>query len=201
MGVRGPSRARANHEAPEHEVESATRVETARPSNEVDASNEARPERPEPAVVAAMEPKPEPIVAPPPVPAARPMPAAAAAVVKPAQPKPDNRPLDANTGVANIQTQGSLGSGVVARMLGRSGAMMRTCYQNAARGASRNDFASVSVSFTIDEAGMVRSPKAGSHPLPGLSACVTDALKRVRSDQKPDVGVVKVEAQVSFRPL
>jgi serine/threonine-protein kinase len=201
LGGRGPSRARANHEAAEHEAESAARTEATRPGSEVDASNEARPERPEPSVVAAMEPRPEPIVAPPPVPAAQPIPAAAAAVVKPAQPKPDNRPLDASSGVANIQTQGSLGSGVVARMLGRSAALMRTCYQSAARGAARNDFASVSVSFTIDEAGQVRSPKAGAHPLPGLSACVSDALKRVRSDQKPDVGVVKVEAQVSFRPL
>ena len=78
---------------------------------------------------------------------------------------------------------------------------MRTCYQTAARAAGRNDFGSVTVSFNIDEAGGVRSGKAGSHALPGLSNCIGDALKRVRSDQKPDVGIVKVEAQVSFRPM
>jgi serine/threonine-protein kinase len=199
--ARNQQRARANHEAAESESESAARSESARPSNEVDAS-EPRSERPDPAVSAAMEPRPEPIVAPPPVPAAQPSPAAQpVAAAKSAPAKPDNRPLDANAAFANIQTQGSLGSGVVARMLSRAVPLMRTCYQTAARGAGRNDFSSVSLSFTIDEAGLLRNTKAGSHALSGLSSCVSDALKRVRSDQKPDVGVVKVEAQVSFRPL
>jgi hypothetical protein len=86
-------------------------------------------------------------------------------------------------------------------MLGRALPLMRTCYQTAARSAGRNDFSAVSVSFNIDEAGKVSAGKASSHTLPGLSNCVNDALKRVRSDQKPDVGIVKVEAQVSFRPM
>jgi hypothetical protein len=86
-------------------------------------------------------------------------------------------------------------------MLGRAAPLMRSCYQSAAHAAGRNDFASITVSFTIDEAGNARSGKASSHALPGLSNCVADALRRVRSDQKPDVGTVKVEAQVSFRPM
>jgi serine/threonine protein kinase len=188
------NRARVSHEENEPDVAAVA----PRPGIEVDAS-EAKPD---PSVSAAAEPRAEPIVPPPAVPAAvQPKPAPApVAVAKPAPPK-DNRPLDANTAFANIQTQGSLGAGVIGRSLGRSTALMRTCYQTAARAASRNDFSPATVSFTIDEAGLVRNPKAGAHSLPGLSSCVADALKRVRSDQKPDVGVVKVEAQVSFRPL
>lgn len=194
FAARNNGRARSNHEAAEPEVALPARSE-ARPSAEVDAAAE-RKELQAPAVVELkpMEPAPTPIV---PV-QAKP---AVVASAKPAPVKPDTRPLDANTSFANIQTQGSLGSGVVSRILGRSAALMRGCYQTAARGASRNDFAAVSLSFTIDEAGLLRGPKAGPHALPGLSSCITEALKRVRSDQRPDVGTVKVEAQVSFHPL
>jgi hypothetical protein len=153
-------------------------------------------------VVAAPEPKAiEPFAPPAPAPVA-PAPApVAVAQPKPSAPKVDNRPLDANTSFAGVTAQGSLGTSVVNRMLGRSASLMKACYQSAARAAGRNDFAPVAISLTIDEAGLVRSPKAGAHALPGLAACITDGLKKVRSDQKPDVGVVKVEAQVSFRPL
>jgi eukaryotic-like serine/threonine-protein kinase len=173
-------------------AEASVRSES-RPQLEVDASAD----RPEP--VAPPEPKAVEPVAPAPVPvAAQPAPVA---TPKPSLPKPDTRPLDANPAFAGVSAQGSLGTSVVNRMLARSTGLMRACYQTAARAAGRNDFAPVAISLTIDEAGLVHNPKAGAHALPGLSACITDGLKRVRSDQKPDVGVVKVEAQVSFRPL
>jgi hypothetical protein len=168
---------------------------------EVVARNEPAPQpeiearKPEP--VAPPEPKAVEPVAPAPAPVAQP----AVAPPKPAAPKPDTRPLGANATFASVQAQGSLGASVVSRMLGRSTSLMQACYQTAAKAAGRNDFAPVAISLTIDEAGLVHSPKAGAHGLPGLSACITEGLKRVRSDQKPDVGVVKVEAQVSFRPL
>jgi len=186
------SRSRGTHEAPDAaQAELAPVRNESRPSYEVDAS-EPRIE-----VQAAPEPKPEPsaVAA---LPAAQPKPVA---VERPALPKPDTRPLDANAAFGSIQTQGSLGSGVVSRMLGRSAPLMGACYASAARAAGRNDFASLKISFNIDEAGGVRGGKVSAHALPGLSSCVTDALKRVRSDQKPDVGIVAVEAQVSFRPL
>ena len=124
-----------------------------------------------------------------------------ATAAKPALPKTANRPLDANVSFGNIQTSGSLGSGVVSRMLARTSPLVRSCYQSSARSAMRNDFAPLVLSFNIDETGGVRSAKGASHPLPGLASCAADALKRVRSDQKPDVGTVKVEVQVSFRGL
>ena len=86
-------------------------------------------------------------------------------------------------------------------MLSRTAPLLRSCYQSAARGAGRNDFSPLSLSFTIDETGGLRALKAGSHGLSSLPGCATDALKRVRADQKPDVGVVNVKVQASFRPL
>jgi hypothetical protein len=150
----------------------------------------------------------KPAAEPPPVQAARaPEPVAAAKPVasegssKGSAPKPDNRPLDANVSIGEIQTAGSLGPAVVSRLLNRTAPLLRSCYQSAARSAGRNDFSSLSLTFTIDETGGLRSPKASSHALGALPACAADALKRVRADQKPDVGTVKVQAQVSFRSL
>jgi eukaryotic-like serine/threonine-protein kinase len=192
----GASRSRNSHEAPDAAAaEPALSRSEPRPSLEIDAATEHHVEaevRVEPKAAA------EPLVVAP-LPSNLPKPAAAPE--RPALPKPDTRPLDANAAFANIQTQGSLGSGIVSRMLGRSAPLLRTCYQSAARAAGRNDFASIKVSFNIDEAGGVRASEVSSHALPGLSSCVNDALRRVRSDQKPDVGTVKVEAQVSFRPM
>jgi hypothetical protein len=120
---------------------------------------------------------------------------------KPSTPKPDTRPLDANVAFGDIQTIGSLGSAVVSRMLSRTAPLLKSCYQSAARAAARNDFAPLTLSFTIDESGGLRGGKASAHSLPSLSGCAIDTLKRVRADQKPDVGTVKVQVQVSFRPL
>lgn len=187
---------RAQHEAAEPAVDAQVREPRAALEVDSDLAALSQP------VVAPPEPKaieiPAP-TAPAPKPVA-PAPKPTAAEVKP-QPKPDNRPLDAVASIGNVQTQGSLVSSVVGRMLSRGEPLMRSCYKNAARASGQNDFAPLSFSFKIDEAGLVRAPKASSHPLPGLSGCVSDALKRLRSDQKPDVGIVKVEAQVSFRPL
>lgn len=192
-----------------HDIIEAAQAETA-------AKNEARaqfaPAESEPAdsrpdaAPAASAPEPKPALEPPPVqPVRAPEPVVAAKPAvsesKPSAPKPDNRPLDANVSFGGIETVGSLGPAVVSRMLSRTAPLLRSCYQKAARSAGRNDFSNLSLSFTIDETGGLRSPSASSHGLPSLSGCAADALKRVRADQKPDVGVVKVQAQVSFRSL
>ncbi|HEX6243157.1 MAG TPA: hypothetical protein VFZ61_19725, partial [Polyangiales bacterium] len=206
-GVSSPryaaQRAANRGRGPGHESAAAAASEPARPDPRPALEADASADKPEP-VVAAPEPKAIEPFAPAPAPAAAPAapaPVVAVAPPKPSAPKPDNRPLDANASFADISAQGSLGSSTVNRMLGRATSLMKACYQSAARAAGRNDFAPVAISLTIDEAGAVRSPKAGAHALPGLAACITDGLKKVRSDQKPDVGVVRVEAQVSFRPL
>lgn len=191
--ARGAGRGRPSHD--DTQVEANVKQEAKA------ALAEIEPVEPKAASVEPAEPKPTAEVAVSPSPVAVPKPAAAVAVEKPSLPKADNRPLDANVSFTNVQAQGSLGSGVVSRMLSRTAPLMRTCYQSAARSALRNDFAALQLTFSIDETGGVRNAKGGSHPLPGLANCVADSLKRVRSDQKPDVGIVKVEVQVSFRGL
>jgi serine/threonine-protein kinase len=194
-----------------HDIIEAAQAETAAKSEARAAlaavENDSADSRPD-AAAPASAPEAKPAVEAPPVQAVRaPEPVAAAkpapseGASKGSGPKPDNRPLDANVSIGEIQTVGSLGSAVVSRMLNRTAPLLRSCYQSAARSAGRNDFSSLSLSFTIDETGGLRSPKASSHSLSSLPACAADALKRVRADQKPDVGTVKVQAQVSFRSL
>jgi hypothetical protein len=150
------------------------------------------PEREEPAVVAAA---PQPAAAPaaqPLPPAARPAPAA----VIPAAPQR----LEATPSIAELDVEGSLGTGVVARMLGRVTSTIKRCYGDAAKRASRNDFTALPVELTIDEGGAVRNLSVGRSGLGDLSSCVNGALKRVRSERVPDVGTVQVKFKVAFSP-
>jgi hypothetical protein len=96
--------------------------------------------------------------------------------------------------------EGSLGSGVVARMLGRATPLLEGCYAEAAQKAGRNDFAAISAKLTIDETGKVRNVETSSHALPGFAKCAGDALKRLRSERTPDVGVVRAQLQISLKP-
>ena len=51
----------------------------------------------------------------------------------------------------------------------------------------------------LPELGALRGVESGAHPLAGLSRCVGDSLKRIRSENKPDIGTVRVRLQVTFR--
>jgi hypothetical protein len=146
----------------------------------------------EPAAVAAV---------PPPVVAAPVAPAAPAAVIKPvpAAPAPPQR-LEATASIADLDVEGSLGTGVVARMLGRVTSALKSCYGDAAKHANRNDFSPLPVELTIDEAGSVRNLSVGHSGLGDLSACASGALKRVRSERVPDVGTVLVKFRIAFTP-
>ena len=130
-------------------------------------------------------------------------PAAPAAVAKPtpAAPQPATpQRLEATASIADLDVEGSLGTGVVARMLGRVTSALTSCYGDAAKRANRNDFSALPVELTIDEGGAVRNLSVGRSGLGDLSACATGALKRVRSERVPDVGTVAVKFSVAFRP-
>jgi hypothetical protein len=148
----------------------------------------------EPAAVATAAPQPV-------APAAAP--AAPAAVVKPTptapQPAAPQR-LEATASIADLDVEGSLGTGVVARMLGRVTPALKSCYGDAAKRANRNDFSPLPVELTIDEAGAVRNLSVGHSGLGDLSTCASGALKRVRSERVPDVGTVAVKFRVAFKP-
>jgi serine/threonine protein kinase len=128
-----------------------------------------------------------------------PTPAPAPAAPRPVAPKAPER-LAARAAVGELEVDGSLGSGVVARMLGRATPLLEECYAEAARRAGRNNFAPLSANLTIDEMGKVRKVETSSHPLSGMAGCAADALKRLRSERTPDVGVVRAKLQITLKP-
>ncbi|MET0343391.1 MAG: protein kinase [Polyangiales bacterium] len=155
----------------------------------------AEPTRaPEPVVAAPVTPTPtpQPVT---PAPAAQPAPVA----IAPATPKPPQK-LSAEPTIAELEVDGSLGKGTVSRMLARLSPSLRTCYATAAKAAGRNDYAPLAMTFLIDEVGSVRTVSAGKHPLPELPSCAAAALKRMRSERVPDVGISTVRFSIGFTP-
>jgi len=134
-----------------------------------------------------------------PQPVAPAAPAAPVAKPTPATPATPQR-LEANASIAELDVEGSLGTGVVARMLGRVTPALKGCYGDAAKRANRNDFSALPVELTIDEGGAVRNLSVGRNGLGDLSACASSALKRVRSERVPDVGTVQVKFKIAFSP-
>ncbi|MFT3925847.1 MAG: protein kinase [Myxococcales bacterium] len=125
----------------------------------------------------------------------------AASAPKPTPAPPVKLPLRAEPSVAELSADGSLGTGVITRMLSRSTSLVRECYAKAASSAGRNDFSSLSVVLLLDETGSVREANVQSTTLPGLSSCVSGVMRRLRSDIKPDVGTVRVRFNWSLKPL
>jgi len=132
------------------------------------------------------EPKPESSATP------RPAATAAPAIVAP-------QTFDAVSRVSEVKVDGSLGTGVVGRMLSRAEPLLRQCYATAAKRSGKNQYVPMSMALTIDETGAVRQIEAGKHPLSGLSDCVAGEFKRLRSDRKPDVGTVQVRFSTEFK--
>ena len=141
------------------------------------------------------------------VPAVAPVMAPQAVAVAQPTPRPAVAPvpsgpqrLDAQPAVADLDVEGSLGSGIVSRLLTRSLGPLKSCYVEAAKRAGRNDFSSMAISLMIDEGGAVRDVHASKHGLSDLSSCASAALKRMRSDRVPDVGTVQVKFKLTFKP-
>jgi hypothetical protein len=122
-------------------------------------------------------------------------------VPPPVAPRPRAVSQRAEPKVSELDVEGSLGDGVVTRMLMRSLPLLRTCYADAAQRAGNGDLSALMVSLSIDETGSVRDVRTGTHPLPGLSSCASATLRRLRSDIKPDIGKVRVRFQVQLVPL
>ncbi len=121
-------------------------------------------------------------------------------VTPPATPAPvAPQKLDAVAKIGTLEVEGSLGTGVVGRMLSRAEPLLRSCYVDAAKRAGKNQYVPLTVALTIDETGAVRRIESGKHPLNGLPDCAANELKRMRSDRKPDVGTVQVRFSVGFK--
>lgn len=124
--------------------------------------------------------------------------AAPPAAAKPAPAAPQR--LEAQASVTELDVEGSLGSGVVARMLGRATPVVKGCYADAAKRAARNDFSPLTASLLIDESGAVRQVNVSRHGLGDLSGCAANALKHLRTERVPDVGTVQVRFKITFNP-
>ena len=205
--VRQPQRPASRQAAPAAErreaADSQDHSPTARPASADEAATrgaDAAPSVPAPAAEAREEaplqalPTPTPVVAV--QPAAQPATTPAPAPKLPATPQK----LDAQVALAELDAEGSLGSSIVLRMLSRATGNLHNCYVEAAKRAGRNDFSPVPVSLIIDEVGAVRQTSVGKHPLADLSGCINNAIKRLRSERVPDVGTVRVQFKVTFKP-
>jgi tRNA A-37 threonylcarbamoyl transferase component Bud32 len=108
-------------------------------------------------------------------------------------------PLTAQVSFTGVRTAGPLVPSVVSRMLSRAGPMVRECYLDAAGRAGSELPSSVPMWFSIDESGAVRDGSLGAQARPALAACVLQALRRVRTDQAPEAGIVNVAVELTFR--
>lgn len=108
-------------------------------------------------------------------------------------------PLTAQVSFTGVRTAGPLMPAVVSRMLSRAGPMVRECYVEAASRTGSDVPASVPMWFSIDESGAVRDGTLGAQARPALAACVLAALRRMRSDQAPEAGIVSVAAELKFQ--
>jgi len=115
-------------------------------------------------------------------------------------PSPPAR-LDARASVALESVAGALTRSEVDRALARITPSFHACYTSAASRAQKNAAATIHLAFVVDETGLAQAPEAGPAPLPGLSDCLRDSLRQLRTQLAPDVGVVRVAAHVTFSPL
>jgi hypothetical protein len=76
---------------------------------------------------------------------------------------------------------------------------VRSCYLEAASHAPADVPLSVPVWFTTDEAAAVHDGGLGAQTRASLSYWVMHALRHVRSDQRPDTGMVRVAADLRFQ--
>ena len=116
------------------------------------------------------------------------------------KPTPPPRSLAARARIADLRVAGSLVTSVVRRAIERRGPDYLECYRAAAQAAGRNSFGPLSVKIEIDHHGRSSSSNVGKHPLPGLSACVRKAARRVVTRRKPDTGTVTATFRLVYAP-
>jgi hypothetical protein len=187
----------------ERERDRPRRIEE-RPTRAEETLFDARPAEPDAAPASTVveelvepEPPPKPEPRPPPKPEPRPQP-------KP-EPKPAPKPepagsLDAVASVSGIDVKGPLQDSEVRRGAGRVLSAFRTCYRVAAKSAGKTPEARVRLTFEIDESRSAKSIKAGGSSLPGLTSCVVEAARKIRTRIAPDVGTAQVTVLVEFEP-
>lgn len=149
-----------------------------------------------PVVAVVTPPKPDPIVPPKPDPIVPPKPK-----VDPPPPKPKvPTNFEAKTSIASFASDGSLSDSKVRRPIKASMTKFATCYEKAAKASKKNRSLSVSVRFFISVNGRAERVKVSSTPLPGLTGCITKAVKKLRTRDHPDTGAQPVQFTLKFKP-
>jgi hypothetical protein len=134
-------------------------------------------------------------------PAPRPLPASPAPPPAPtptAPPAPQRGPLTASASIAALELQGGIARATVDRAVARVVPEYRACYAAAATRAGRHAPGAVRARLVLDETGRARDVTVDSSDLPGLSDCLRDASRQIRSRVAPDVGVVTVTFAIQF---
>ncbi|MCC6621629.1 MAG: protein kinase [Deltaproteobacteria bacterium] len=175
---------------------------------------EPKPTKPQPAPIAppvepaiAMKPAPSEPTEPKPVEPTVPKP------VEPTEPKPvepiapepgpvapASPALAATAKIGGVSVEGSLPRSAVARALDAARPGLEQCYKTAATAAHADAAGSAGVRLVIDIDGRARSVSVGGLPLPGLQACATQVLGRVRTKDRPDTGTVSASFELTFTP-
>jgi len=203
-----------------------SQVAEARPTGPERDEPAKKPEpKPKPREVAEVTPPSEPAPSPPSEPAptvgheppAEPPPSEPATSVTAVEPpaKPPSPPVEpahvppavvtptsfaAAAAIGAVAVGGSLPRSAVARAIDATRSGLEQCYRASATAAGRNTTASARVSLVIDIDGRARNVSVGALPLPGLQACVAQAVARVRTKDRPDTGTVDASFQVTFTP-
>lgn len=119
---------------------------------------------------------------------------------KPAEPA--TRPaLAARAALVDLDVSGSLPRSSVQRALDGARGTLEACYRAGAEAAGRDAAATLAVSFAINIDGQLRDVSVSAFELPGVSACATATLGRLRTRDRPDTGTVTGSARLRFSPL
>jgi hypothetical protein len=116
-----------------------------------------------------------------------------------ASPKPA-RPLRASTRIEDVVVRGSLATSVVQRAIARVRPQIADCYRRSAEAAGRNDYGVVRIEVELDERGRARRARAEGGALPGLDACISQAVAKLATRISPDTGTVRALWSVAFEP-
>ena len=131
-------------------------------------------------------------------------------VPDPVVPKPDPTPVPTKpkvptsfkvkTSIGSFDSHGSLSNSKVKQPLKSSLTKLENCYETAAKASKKNAAFSVEVAYEISVNGRVDKLRVSSTPLAGLTSCITNTLKKLRSRDRPDTGPQRVKFTLKYKP-
>ena len=125
-------------------------------------------------------------------------------------PKPDPTPIPVKpkvptsfkvkVSIGSFDSHGSLSNSKVKQPLKSSLTKLENCYETAAKTSKKNAAFTVEVAYEISVNGRVDKLRVSSAPLTGLTSCITNTLKKLRSRDRPDTGPQRVKFTLKYKP-